>query len=158
MKSLPPLTPSPSATKMTPHPLSIHKHCLQASHSAESFIALVPFNCHNPTPYETTNITLGVVQRGQLRLRKHRNLFRVPQSSQDVTPTCTLSPNTEVLLPDPCPPTPHQCQRASGKIRTDTGDTVKAACTSVAQSSSEAAVPVISREYCEAAVAMHGWS
>ncbi|KAI4532337.1 hypothetical protein MG293_017602 [Ovis ammon polii] len=49
-----------------------------------------------------------------------------------------------------------QCQRASGKIRTDTGDTVKAACTSVAQSSSEAAVPVISREYCEAAVAMHG--
>lgn len=75
-----------------------------------------------------------------------------------MTPTCTLSPNTEVLLPDPCPPTPPPVSEGLWEDPNRHGDTVKAACTSVVQSSGEAAVPVIGREYCEAAVAMHGWS
>ena len=98
-----PSLPFPQLQKCTPPP-SIQKLCLRTRHSAESFTAIVSFNCHNPTPYEIASITLSDIQRRKVRLRKQSNVTRVTESSKDAIPTCALSPNTELFLPAAPPP------------------------------------------------------
>lgn len=74
-----------------------------------------------------------------------------------MTPTCTLSPNTEVLLPDPMPSHPHPVSEGLWEDPNRHRGHSEGCMYSVHELS-EAAVPVISREYCEMLIAMHGWS